>query len=94
MTRLLHLKMIEKKDNSVSMHCKNIQVLISKMFRIDKGISSKIMMEDFLLSQPSNYNIRHQPDFSIRPVNLVYYVTGLNLAKSIWDVFVVCWKSY
>ena len=51
-----------QKDNSVSIHHRNIQVLTTEFFRVCKGISLKIMTMVFPLSQPLNYDLRHQPD--------------------------------
>ena len=64
-----------QKDNSVSIHYRNIQVLATKILRVYKGTSPKIMDEAFRLSQPLNYNLKHQPDFSTRPVKGFYYGT-------------------
>ena len=56
-----------QKEDSVSLHYRNIQALAKKIFRLHKGISPKIMSDTSLLSHPLNYNIRQQPDFPTTP---------------------------
>ena len=52
----------------------NIQALATEMFKVFTGISPRII---------TNYvnelwrNLRHQPDFSVRPVKNVYFGTDL-----------------
>ena len=58
------------------------------MFRVCKGISPKIMTEVFPLSQPLNYNIRHQSEFSTRIVQSVFFGIELlgYLGPKIWNL--------
>ena len=71
-----------QKENSVLRHHRNIQVLSSEIFRVCKGTSPKIMKEVFPRSQPLNYNIRNQLDFSTRTVESVYY--GYRIIRISW----------
>ena len=53
-----------KKDNFFSTHYRNIQFLVTEMFRVYKRMSPKIMNR-LLPTEPT----RHQPVFSTRTVN-------------------------
>ena len=63
-----------EKDNSVSIHYKNIQVLATEMFKIFKNLSPDIVREIFQeISVP--YNLRSDNNFASRHVNSVYHGT-------------------
>ena len=57
------------KDNSVSIHHRNLQVLATEMFKICRGLSSEILRETFV-SKTSSYNLRGNDTFDKRPVAL------------------------
>ena len=44
------------KDNSVSIHHKNLQILATEMFKIHRGLSTEILRETFV-SKTSSYNL-------------------------------------
>ena len=62
------------KDNSVSIHHRNLQVLATEMFKIHRGLSPEILRETFV-SKTSSYNIRRNDTFEKRQVHSVYHGT-------------------
>ena len=63
-----------KKDNSVSIHHRNIQALATEIFKVKNNIALEIMKE---LSAPkmSSYDLRNNDSFKIRRVNFVWHGT-------------------
>ena len=53
------------KDNFVSIHHRNFQVLATEMFKIHKGLSPEILGETFV-SKTSSYNLRRNDTFEKR----------------------------
>ena len=76
-----------EKDNSVSIHHKNIHVLATEMFKVYTKSSPEIMKEVFPLKEQGHYNLRTQTDFEIPQVKTVNY--GLEsiryLGPKIWE---------
>ena len=74
--------------NSVSIHHRNLQILATEMFRVYTGSATDILNELFPLKPPSNYNLRNQPEFIVRPIKTVHY--GLNslayLGPRMWEL--------
>ena len=72
----------------MSIHHKNLQILATEMFRVDTGSTTDFLNEVFPLKQPSNYNLRNQQEFTLRPMKSVHY--GLNslsyLGPRIWEL--------
>ena len=62
------------KDNSVSIHHRNLQVLATEMFKIHRGLSPEILRETFV-SKTSSYNLRRNDTFGKRKVHSVYHGT-------------------
>ena len=59
------------KDNSVSIHHWNLQVLATEMFKIHWGLSPEILRETFQ-PETSSYNLRRNDNFEKRKVRSVY----------------------
>ena len=76
-----------EKDNSVTIHQKNLQVLAVEMFKIDKKLSPDILNEIFL-KKTTTYDFRNKNNFERRKVNSVYNGTeSLSfLGPKIWDL--------
>ena len=76
-----------KKDNSVSVHHKNIRLLGIELYKVKNNLLTHLMSEIFNLRN-IDYNLRSQTDFKQGPVNTVNY--GLKslryLAPKIWDI--------
>ena len=75
------------KDNSVSIHHRNLQVLATEMFKIHRGLSPEILRETSV-SKTSSYNLRRNDTFGKRKVHYVYHGTEslLFLGPKIWDL--------
>ena len=75
------------KDNSVSIHHRNLQALATEMFKIQRGLSPEILKETFV-SKTSSYNLRRNNTFEKRKVHSVYHGTeSLSfLGPKIWDL--------
>ena len=75
------------KDNSVSIHHRNLQVLAMEMFKIHRGLSPVILREIFV-SETSSYNLRRNNTFEKRQVHSIYHGTkSLSfLGPKIWDL--------
>ena len=77
-----------EKDNSVSIHHKNLQALAIEMFKVHTKTSPEIMQEVFLVKEQGNYNLRNQTDFVIPQVKRANY--GL---ENIWVLRPKIWES-
>ena len=75
------------KDNSVSIHHRNLQVLATEMFKIHRGMSPDILREIFV-PKISSYNLRRNNTFERRHVQSPYHGTeSLSfLGPRIWDL--------
>ena len=86
--RLSTFEELMNKDNSVSIHHRNIQCLATEMFKVHLGEAPQILNEVFPLSEPSAYNLRFQTEFSTRPIRTVHH--GSNslryLGPKIWEI--------
>ena len=60
------------KDNSVSIHHRNLQVLATEMFKIHRGLSPEILRETFV-SKTSSYNLCRNYTFEERKIHSVYH---------------------
>ena len=63
------------KDNSVSIHIRNIQRLAIEMFRFDNGLSPPLMSNIFKLRAENFYNLRQVSEFSRPMVKSLYHGT-------------------
>ena len=59
-------------DNSVSVHQKNLQVLMIEMFKTKHGLNPPFMKEIFC-PQTNHYNLRNDRDFNLPRVRSVMY---------------------
>ena len=62
------------KDNSVTVHIRNLQVLVTEMFKVKLGISP-VIMHDVFQNRECNYNIRNMREFKSYRVKTVHYGT-------------------
>ena len=78
------------KDNSASVHHKNIRLLDMELHKVKKNLSTQLMSEIFHLRN-IDYNLRSQTNFKQGPVNTMNY--GLNslryLAPKIWGIILL-----
>ena len=75
-----------KKDNSVSIHHRNIEALATEMFKVKNNIAPEIMKELFA-PKMSSYDLRNNDSFK-RRVKSVWNGTELlsYLSPKIWDI--------
>ena len=57
------------KDNSVSIHHRNIHLLVIELCKVKNNLSSELMLELFQTPEV-NYNIRSQAYFSLKSINI------------------------
>ena len=62
------------KDNTVSVHHRNLHVLATEMFKIYRGLSPEILRETFV-SKTSSYNLLRSDAFEECQVHSVYHGT-------------------
>ena len=72
-TKRLLLNELLEKDNSVSIHYRNIQALAIDMFKVANGMSPVIMNEIFQLREEYHYNLLYTSNFVIPPIHSVYH---------------------
>ena len=61
-----------EKDDSVSVHIRNLQTLAIEMYKVMNGSSAEIVMKIFWIREENRYNLRHQNTFKRPIVNSVY----------------------
>ena len=79
-----------QKDNSVTIHQRNLQVLATEIFKAKNDLSPEIMKEVFELKEPiPSYSLRSTGNYFVREnVKTTDYVTQsiTYLAPKIWDL--------
>ena len=77
-----------KKDGSVSIHMRNIQILATEMYELINKLSSPIMNRVFKLNSNRRHNLRQISQFSRSLVKSVYQRTESisYLGPKIWDI--------
>ena len=77
-----------EKDNSVSIHHKNIQALAIEMFKVKHKICPEITYDIFMERTNNQYNLRNRPDFITPHVHSVFHGTESisYLGPKIWDI--------
>ena len=76
-----------ERDNSVSVHNRNIQCLAFELYKVFNDICPNIMKDVFPLSTSSNYNITSRRTFTTRSVKTMYYGT-----ESLSYLVIKVWK--
>ena len=81
------IKLLEK-DNSVSIHQRNLQILAIEMFKVSNGLSPVLMNDIFKLRGEQTYNLRKLSQFYRPKVNSVDNGTESVsfLGPKIWDL--------
>ena len=77
-----------KKDNSVSMHQRKLQILATEMPKVSNGLSPVLMNDIFKLRGEQTYNLRKLSQFYRSNVNSVHNGTKSVsiLGPIIWDL--------
>ena len=81
-------ELLDKDNNSVPIHQKNLQKLAIEMFKTYTGRAPQIMNEVFPRNYTLNYNLRCHPEFVSRTINTVHYGSELLsfLGPKIWEM--------
>ena len=77
-----------EKDNTVSVHQRNLQFLAIELYKVINGISPDLMKEVFPLNDDSGYSLRNNRTFKSRRVKSMRYGTYslAYLAPKIWEL--------
>ena len=54
----LNLQDLLQKDKFVSIHVKNVQYLVTEIYKVKNGLSTEIMKEVFIFQENENYDLR------------------------------------
>ena len=75
------------KNNSVSIHHRNLQVLVTELYKVKSNMAPDILNEIFQ-NRTSSYTLRTNSSFAVRPVHSVYHGTeSLSfLGPKIWKL--------
>ena len=81
-------KELVEKDNSVSIHHRNIQALAIEKYKVANGMAPEIMNEIFQLREKSHYNLRYTSEFIIPPIHSVYHgrESASYLGPKLWEL--------
>ena len=63
------------KDKAVSIHTRNLQILVTEMFKVKIGESPSIMHEIFQVDDSNYFNLRKNREFKPGNPKTVYYGT-------------------
>ena len=84
-----------QKDDSVSIHMRNIQILATEMYKLINNLSSPTMNRVFKLNSDSRYNLRQISQFSRSLVKSVYHGTDfLPWSKNVGYNYLMTIKPY
>ena len=81
-------KQLLEKDHSVTVHQKNLQVLVTEIFKVKNNLAPDIMKDLFELKEPP-YNLRSESNhFTRQNVRTTYYrlLSYKPLAPKIWQL--------
>ena len=76
------------KDNSVTIHHRNIERLAIQMYMVANGMSPDIMSEILQLIENTHHHLRHTWQFMAHQIHSVYKVfeSGSYLGPKIWEL--------
>ena len=88
-------KMLLEKNSSVSIHDKNIQCLVTKIYKVSNGLSPPIVSNIFTQKNCHPYNLRLNSQFSRPLVRSVFHGTESisYLGPVIWDILPDSYKN-
>ena len=89
------LNALLEKDGSISIHERNIKILVTEMFKVSKNLAPPPLQEIFILKDQPQYNLRYNFLFSRPLVKSVYKGTeSLSfLGPKIWDILPDTYKD-
>ena len=76
-----------EKDNSVTIHQRNLQNLALEVFKVKNNLAPEVMKEVFV-TKDSHYDLRNKTDFKLYKVRTVSYGTETisTLGPKIWNL--------
>ena len=79
---------LSERNGSVCVHERNIKILATEMFKVNKNLALTQMYEIFKLKGKPHYNLRYTSLFSRPLVKLVYKCSGSLsfLGPNIWNI--------
>ena len=69
----LTFELLLSKDNSISIHDRNLQVLETEMFKVYTEQEPDTLQDVFSLNSEPEYNLRNRTHFATRLIRKVYY---------------------
>ena len=83
-----NLQVLLQKDNSVSIHMKNLQYLATEIYKVKSSLSPEIMKEIFIFQENENYNLRSGTHLMNRNIHTAHFGTDTitNLGPKIWKI--------
>ena len=75
-------------SSSVSTHYKNLQILVTDVFRVCTGSAINILNKVFPRKSSSNYALRNQLEFTVTPMKAVKYdfISLVYKGSKIWEL--------
>ena len=88
-------KLLEK-DNSTTIHNRNIQLLATELFKVKNGLSPPFMNKIFVENAQHYYDLRKKAEFKRNNVKTVYNGTETLtfLGPRIWEIVKVLTTSW
>ena len=75
-----------EKDNSTTIHNRNIQLLATELFNVMNWLSPPFMNEVFVENPQLYYDLRKKSEFKRNNVKMVYNGTETFLGSRIWEI--------
>ena len=80
-------------DKSVSIHTRNVQMLVTEMFKVYRGMSP--IISEVFRRRDISYNLQGNSNFAVPNVKSVFHRSEsiTYLGPKIWDLYLCSWKS-
>ena len=80
-------------DKSVSIHTRNVQMLVTEMFKVYRGMSP--IISEVFRRRDISYNLQGNSNFAVPNVKSVFHRSEsiTCLGPKIWDLYLCSWKS-
>ena len=90
----LSFEQLLKKDNSVSIHQKNLQSIATEMHNMNNSLFPILIQELFMPNNEHTYNLRHLRQFKTTAVNTVNHDTkSVSLLETrFWEIYPIALK--
>ena len=90
----LSFEQLLKKDNSVSIHHKNLQSIATEMYNMNNSLFPILIQELFMPNNEHTYNLSHLRQFKTTAVNTVNHDTkSVSLLETrFWEIYPIALK--